>query len=614
MNFNMEMKCDLDRIYSSIGSEDFKEDFSKLDRHIKDVNLWSNENLRKDIEIAKKVEVINKIEVGNLTEVASLIEKFLEFYNEYKDIYLRLYCYTYLLVSLDGENIEALDMLDELEEKDNEFVNSFVIFTKWLKHIENLDEVIESSKELLEYKFYLREVYCKSKYILSENEEELIKRMQGTGSKAWQRLYMETVSSFNVEIDVNGELKEVSFGELKAMAYDKDVNLRKLACNAEKKACEEIALSMSSCINSISGEAMNIYNMKGYNSIVDKVLIDSRMDQETLNAMIEVIEENLNILHRYYKIKARILGHENKLPAYDLYAPIGNGSGKISYEKCKDIIISSFRSFSKDLSDFARRAFECRWIDAEPSPTKGNYAISIDIFPIQESRIMSNFSEKYIDVPILAHEIGHAYHSYCIKDEKLINTDYPTPIAETASIFCETIVNNELINTVHKEERLMILERSISDAAYYIVEMYCRFLFESELLNKRKEGTLSVNELNEIMKNSMVKAYGDSVDLNSMNSYSWITNIGFYMVGNEFLNFPYIFGVLFSKGLYSEYLKNKEAFVNNYNKFLKITSTNNLYDIAKFMNIDIHSKKFWEESFKIIEKDIEELFNEAFNC
>ncbi len=582
----MDMKCDLKSIYSSIDSEDFKADLSKFNTHISNVIIWCERNPVDNI-------------IGKL-------EKYLKFYNEYKNLYLKLSCYTYFLVSLDGQNVEAMDMLDEIEEKNDEFMRSFVIFTNWLKGTENLDEIIDSSKYLLKHKFYLKEVFSKSKYILSEKEEQLIKKMQITGSRGWQRLYMEVVSSTNIKVKVNGELKRFSFGELKNVAYDNDANLRKLAFKAEKKACKNISQCISSCINELSGEAINIYDMKGYESVINKVLLDSRMDKETLNTMIEVIEDNLSIFHKYFKIKAKVLGKENKLPFYDIYAPIGKGYEKISYGDCINLIISGFKNFSDDLSNFAKKVFDERWVDAESTTTKGNYALSVDIFPINENRIMTNFSGNYMDILILSHEIGHAYHSYCLKDQELLNTDYPIPIAETASIFCETIMNNELISNAKKDDKIMMLERSISSAAYFIVEMYGRFLFEYELFKKRNEGILSVSELNEIMKNSIKKVYGNTVDRNSINSYSWINNIGYYMAGNEFLNFPYIFGILFSKGLYSEYLKNKKVFVNNYNEFLKITSVNNIYDVAKFMNIDINSRDFWESAFKVIKDDIDE--------
>ncbi|MEG0309097.1 MAG: M3 family oligoendopeptidase [Clostridium sp.] len=589
----MDMNWDLNGIYPSFNSESFKNDIDSYNNSVITITSWANENF------------------SNTKNASVKLEKFLRLNNEYINLYLRLYCYTYLLISIDGDNTEAMDMLDELDKKNDELVKSFSIFTKWLSSIDNLDEVICSSAYILEHKFYLYEIYANSKYVLSEREETLITKIKSRGSRAWNRLYRETVSATSINIKVNGEVKNLSFNELKNMAYEKDSTLRKVAAKAEKSAGKKISQIVCPCINEISGEAITICDMKGYQSVIHKVLIDSRMNDEILHVMMDVLKENLPIFHKYYTVKGNLLGHKSKVPFYDVYATIGNGNGKISYLDSKNLIISSFKTFSDELSDFAKRTFDERWIDAEPSATKGSYGLSVDIFPIKESRIMTNFSGNYVDVTVLAHEIGHAYHSYCLRDEQLLNTNYPTPIAETASIFCETIINKVLINTVQPENKIMILEKSISDVAYYIVEMYGRYLFECELFEKRKEGILSVEELNEIMKKSMKQAYGDVIDEKTINPYSWVNNISFYMAGNEFLNFPYTFGVLFSKGLYADYLKNGKDFVEGYDKFLKSTSKNNIADIAKFMNIDLYSHDFWEGAFKIIDQDIENFISEV---
>ena len=278
---------------------------------------------------------------------------------------------------------------------------------------------------------------------------------------------------------------------------------------------------------------------------------------------------------------------------------------QVSYMEAKDLIVSSFQNFSKELSEFAKKAFEHRWIDAEPRKGKGNYGLELDIFPIQEGRIMTNFNNKFIDVSILAHEIGHAYHGSKVYNQTMLNTEYPTPIAETASVFCETILNNQLINNVPDNESLVILESSISDTLYYLVDFYGRYLFENELFERRKNSALSVDQLNELMINCMKKAYGDSIEAETIHPYMWMNKPGYFMAGNEFLNFPYSFGVLFSKGLYAQFIKNKQIFVKKYDKFLSATSIKNIADVAKIMDIDVHSIDFWRNSLKIIERDIE---------
>ncbi|MGH4140626.1 M3 family metallopeptidase [Clostridium sp.] len=332
---------------------------------------------------------------------------------------------------------------------------------KWLNSLNNIDELIDTSPTLIEHGFYLKELLLQSKYLLNENEELLIAKMQSTGSKAWQRLYMELTTTILVDIDIEGKSKKISLSELKNMAYEKNESLRKTAYYAEADACKSISKASAACLNGISGEALTIYDMRGYKSPLEKVLMVSRMDYETLNAMLSAIKESLPIFHEYYHKKAEILGHRVSLPFYDIFAPMGAANTKISYLDARDLIVSSFKTFSKDLADFAKKVFDSRWIDAEPRSGKGNYGLTVDIFPIEESRIIADFTGKYCDVGVLAHEIGHAYHSYCLRNEKMLNTDYPTPIAETASIFCETIVNNELLNILPTNEGFSILEKSI---------------------------------------------------------------------------------------------------------------------------------------------------------
>lgn len=589
----MNMNWDLNNIYTSFESERFKTDRNTLSDYLTNINTWVDDNL---------------IHVNDAT---NKLHKFLKLNNEYRTIYLRLHCYTYLLVSIDGENAQAMNMLDELENKNDELAKSSTIFTKWLSNIPNIEEIICSDPYILEHEFYLKEIISKTKYMLNENEEQLIRKMQSTGSRAWQRLYMGILSGTITKVKMDGKSKSLSFGELKNMAYEKDSTLRKLASMAEKRACKKVSQTVSSCINEISGEAINIADIKGYDSVLHKVLLELKMDQETLNAMMSALKDYLPVFHKYFEAKGRMLGHKTTIPFCDIYAPIGKGSAKISYADCRNLMISSFRTFSEELSDFAKRVFDENWIDAEPRAGKGNYGLAVDIFPIKESRIMTNFSGNYIDVIVLAHEIGHAYHSYCLREEEMLNTDYSTSIAETASIFCEAIINNELIKRVQPEEKAILLERSISDTAYYVVDMYGRYLFECELYERRKVGILSVPELNKIRMKSMKQAYGDSIDVMSMNPYSWVNNLGFYLAGNEFLNIPYTFGVLFSKGLYAEYRKKGRDFVTDYEKFLKITSKNNIVDIGQFMNIDVHSVDFWNGAMKMIEEDIKEFILKA---
>lgn len=589
----MDLTWNLDNIYTSFESEAFESDMRELEKYITAIN---------ELDIDKWESNKNSIHE---------IEEFLRLNNEYRKVYSKLGAYAYLILNCNFENTEAANVLDNIESKNSEVTEAFIKFSWWLSKFTDLDEAISASHYLSEHSFYLKQLLLKSKYLLSEKEEVVISKMQSTGSKAWERLYDELISTAAVDITINNKVESLTISGLRNMLYEKDCALRKTAYYKEIDLCRRISNVCADCINGISGEAVNVYEMRGFKSPLDKVLINSRMDLETLNIMMAAIKEKLPIFHKYFLKKAQILGYKSNLPFYEIYAPVGDSNMRLSYEEARNLIVSSFKIFSDKLSHFSEKVFKNRWIDAEPRKSKGNFGLSVDIFPLQESRIITNFSGSYIDVSILAHEIGHAYHSSNLYNQTMLNTEYPTPIAETASIFCETIVNNELLKKLPGNEAMVILERGISDAAYYIVDFYGRYLFENELYQRRESGLLTIDELNELMIDCMKKAYGYSIDAETIHPYMWMNKVGYFMAGNEFLNFPYSFGVLFSKGLYARYIEKGQTFVRQYDKFLSETSKNNIADAAGIMDIDVHSIDFWRDSLELIERDIEKFIDIA---
>lgn len=586
----MQLTWDLTRIYPSFQSEQFQQDGVLVETLAGELNTWSASRLI------------------NGQDTAGVMEEFLRQYNAYRHTYLRLFSYAELIFSADRSNTEAMNWMDELEEATQSAGEALVSFSKWLAKVrpDELEKSICSTPYLEQHGFYLRELQGKSQHLLSEEVEAVIAKMQATGSKAWERLYMRTLSLLRIDVELNGRVRSLSLAELQNFVYDPDPVVREAAAEAEHKACRSVAEQSAACINAVSGEAAAVCELRGYASPLDKVLAASRMDQETLQVMLQAIEESLPLFQRYYTRKAELLGHPGALPFYDVFAPIGRESAaEITYAEAQAMIISGFSRFSPELGGFARKVFEQHWIDAEPRSGKGSFGMCIDIFPIGESRMITTFNGNYIDVSVLAHEIGHAYHSSRLAGETMVNTEYPIPIAETASIFCESLIHQELLQTAPPEEAAAMLERSLSDAGYYIVDFYARYCFECRLYERRTSGALSVKELNTLMLDSMHAAYGESVLQGSIHPYQWISKAGYYMSGNEFLNFPYSFGLLFSKGLYAQYKKQGKEFVDRYQQFLSATSTRSIADAAKLMDIDVHSLSFWQDALGLIAGEID---------
>lgn len=277
-----------------------------------------------------------------------------------------------------------------------------------------------------------------------------------------------------------------------------------------------------------------------------------------------------------------------------------------SYEEAKQYVIDNFNSFSKELGDFAANAFAKNWIDVYPRKGKVSGAFCAGVKCLEESRIMLNFDNSLNDVYTLAHELGHGFHDYCLTGVEMINSDYPMPLAETASIFCETIVANASLKSATDAEKIVILENEIMSTAQVIVDILSRYYFETELIQRRFDGSLSVEQLKTAMLNAQKRTYGDGLDENCLHPYMWMCKPHYYSADSNFYNFPYAFGELFAKGLYALYQAEGESFVPKYKELLKATGNHSIHDVLSIVNMDSHSPEFFRSSLAVTLKKIEE--------
>lgn len=349
----------------------------------------------------------------------------------------------------------------------------------------------------------------------------MIARMSNTGSKAWAKLQNLLISTLLVDIEVDGNDEKLPLPVVRNMAYASEAAQRKKAYEAEQNAYRKIEESSAACLNGIKGEVLTVSKMRGYASPLEEAVIKSEIEQETLDVMLDAIKKSLPDFRRYYRKKAEILGHKNGLPFCDLFAPVGKSDLKFTYEEAQDYIVENFRTFSDRLAQFADNAFKNRWIDAEQREGKRGGAFCFNIFAVGESRILTNFSGSFNSVTTLAHELGHGYHGHCLKDESILNCNYTMPIAETASIFCETIITDAALMEATPAQAFAILETSISDAGQMIVDIYSRFLFENALFEVRKDHALSVDELIKLIIQAQKEAYGNGLDHNCLHPYMY---------------------------------------------------------------------------------------------
>lgn len=582
----MNGNWNLNNLYSSFESPEFKADMDLFNKKINNYKSFVSSITNDRFDLKEK------------------LKKYINETNNFKALSNKLIMYSNLVMSVNTKDVVAIKTLDILEQKLASIADSEAKLYKWIGSIDNLSEIINSSDLLKEHAFHLNEIKEYSKHILSDREELIIAQMKGSGSSSWTKLKDLETSSLLVDIDINGEKKSLPLSVVRNMAFDKDEKIRKAAYEAELKSYTKIENSVSSALNGIKGEVITISKLRGYSSPLEETVINSRLDMKSLNAMLSAMKESLPVFRKYYKRKSELLGNKNGLPFYNLFAPIVDSEQKFTFDEAKDFIIKNFTTFSEKLGLFAKKAIENEWIDVYPKEGKVGGAFCENLHMIGESRIMLNFGETLSDVITLAHELGHGYHGECLLKESEINSEYPMPIAETASTFCETIVKKAAVKDANKNDAIAILETEISDCGQIIVDILSRFLFEREVFDRRKEASLSSEELKEIMINAQKETYGDGLDFNYLHPYMWACKPHYYYAEANFYNFPYAFGLLFSKGLYAEYLKRGSEFVEDYDKLLSVTGKSNLADITKLMNIDIQSIDFWRNSLKIIEDDI----------
>jgi pepF/M3 family oligoendopeptidase len=580
------MRWSLDELYPSFDSQEWNQDFNWCLKQLDDMKNWVGSHLTTPNNAVQKITT------------------YLSMLNEFYDRFTRLHSFASLTLSGEAKHEQALQMEEKLEEKATELVLPQVQFQKWVGSLDNKEEIITDTR-LEQHRFYLEELVRDTRYMLTDAEETLISKMKNTGSNAWSKLQETVSSTLLVDISVNAENERLPLSVVRNMAYDNDPLVRKTAYEAELNAYPKIEDASAASLNAIKGEVITLSKRRGYTSALDKTLQDARMDHSVLLAMLTAMKESLPAFRRFYRHKAKLLGYDNGLPFYELFAPIGNVKMQFTYEQAEQFIVQQFRTFSDKLSDFAQHAFRHQWIDAEPREGKRGGAFCSNLHSIKESRILANFSGSFSSVTTLAHELGHGYHGSCLEDETYLNSNYPMPLAETASIFCETIIKNAAMKKASPSEVAVILENEISDSGQVIVDIYSRFLFENELFRRREEASLSVKELKELMIDSQKKAYGDGLDANYLHPYMWVCKPHYYYASVNYYNYPYAFGLLFAKGLYAEYLRRGQVFIESYDQLLAVTGKMKVLDAALSVGIDISTVEFWKNSLKLIETDID---------
>ena len=557
---------------------------------------FESQEFKQDVEAYKALK--GKFESLPLEDSIEGITQVVKLLEESTVLTGRLYNYIHLTLATDTTHETATQVEVQLAGVSADLQATYAKVSKFLGTIQT---DITTDPFLAEYRYYFEEAKKDATHLLSDELEEVLAKMSISGGKAWSQLFDFMWSSAQGEY--KGEV--VTLSEIRGKAYDSDAEVRKSAYEAELKMYDAIKEPIAFSLNHIKKEVLTTSQLRGFESPLAHTLEASRMSRKTLDALLEAIREYLPNFRKYLRHKAALLGHENGLPFYDLFAPVGNSSRTFTVEESKDYLIENFKTFSADLAEMTEEFFDKHYIDFYPRKGKVGGAFCANLPMIKQSRVLTNFTGSLSDVVTLAHELGHAYHGLHIENHRPLNQDYSMPVAETASTFNENIIMNTAIKEASDEEKIALIESQLQDTTQIIVDIYSRYLFESAVFENREQSFMFSKDLEEMMLSAQKEAYGDGLDQSYLHPYMWACKPHYYSTGLSFYNFPYAFGGLFSKGLYAIYQEKPEGFVEKYQELLRATTVSRVEDTAKVLGVDVSTPEFWKKALAEVAESIE---------
>ncbi len=584
---------DMSVVYPGMNSKEFEEGFSRV---VHDIN-----NLATLFDTHQIMKPTSPPSLNSNTLQA--FETIIQRYNAVLEAMSTLSAYIMCFVTTNSHDTLAQARLSELQQSGVILSQLNTRFTAWIGSLD-VEVLIERSAVAREHAFMLRKARVRAAHLMTPPEENLASELDLSSGTAWEKLHGDQTSQLTVALELDGRVQELPMSMVRNLAYEADRDLRRRAYEAELEGWKRVALPLAAALNSIKGEVNVLTRRRGWESPLEASLLDNNIDRQTLDAMLTAARESFPDFRRYLHAKARMLGLP-RLAWYDLFAPVSSDEKTWEYEDGAAFIVEQFGTFSSRLSSFAARAFREQWIDAEPREGKQDGAYCTPLRK-DESRVFANYKASFDGVNTLAHELGHGYHNLNLAKRTMLQRSTPMALAETASIFCETIIRNAALQKAGRQEQIAILEASLQGSCQVVVDITSRFLFEQRLFERRRQRELSIDELNNLMLEAQRETYGDGLDEHALHPYMWAMKPHYYSSRVSFYNYPYMFGLLFGLGLYARYKEDVDAFKTSYDELLSSTGLADAATLAAQFGIDIRSVDFWRKSLDIVREDIEQ--------
>jgi len=454
-----------------------------------------------------------------------------------------------------------------------------------------------TSPELMPISFFLNELRDNARSKMAVEKEALALDLAVNGYHTWNRLYDKMAGDMRVDFELAGETRKMSLGQLASIMDNPDRSVRQRAFEKVNEAWESQVDLAAMALNAQAGFRLALYEHRRWQSPLYEPLVLNRLSQESLDAMWNVVAKNVYRLKPYIETKKRLLGID-RFRWYDEFVLCGQSEMKMPFDQAVDFVIEQLSRFSRELGDFCRMAVLKRWIEAEDRPGKRIGAFCSFMGPLRQSRVFMTYAGTTDNIFTLAHELGHAYHTYTLKGKPFLAVTYPMGLAETASILNELVTNDSaLAATADPAEKLKLVDQTLQNAYVFLCDLRSRYLFDTAFYAERKKGVVGKERLDELMLQAQRTAFGDLLDESGYHKRFWCTKQHFFMTRSPFYHFPYTVGFLFSNGVYDCAVREGKAFAGRYRALLADTGSMTTEMVAKkHIGVDLAKEPFWQSA------------------
>jgi pepF/M3 family oligoendopeptidase len=462
------------------------------------------------------------------------------------------------------------------------------------------------SDKLAGTSFYWNERRRKARLKMEPKLEKLAIELAVNGYHAWNLLYTKIAGDLRAEFEEEGKKATLSMGQLANKMSSPKREIRKQAFEKLERAWGSVDGLAAMELNSLAGFRLSLYKGRGWESPLFEPFLLARVKQETIDAMWNAVEAGHQRVVDYVNAKKKLLGID-KFRWYDQLAPLESEERKIAYDEASDFVVEHLSSFSKEMGSFARDAIDKRWIEAEDRSGKmaGGFCTSLPV--VKQSRIFMTYSGNYNEIMTLAHEIGHAYHGWVLRDREYYGRHYTMTLAETASTFNEMLVTDAALKAAaNLDERLSLVDRKLQEHLAMFCNLRCRYVFETMFYEERKRGTVPKERLNELMVEAQKRAFEGILAEDGYHPLFWASKMHFSETGVPFYNFPYTFGHLFASGIYDRSKKEGSAFAADYRALLVDTGSMTCEEVAdRHLGVDLSAGEFWKSAIDRALEDVD---------